>query len=215
MRLLLALLLLIPGAVFAAACPVTVGTLTLKVTQPRTTGVAPFLAFFDATTTTDTATLGGVNSTFNDVYYTWDFGDTGISGQGTWANGANGINQKNKATGPVAAHLYVLPTASTTDTNYTAQVWATDGTNIATCTVPVTVFAPSGTTNGFSAANTFCASTSGTFTSCPGATANNLTTASAATALGHLASGKRVLFRCGETFTGTFNIPNTVTKASI
>jgi len=215
MRLLLALLLLIPGAVFAAACPVTVGTLTLKVTQPRTTGVAPFLAFFDATTTTETATIGGVNSTFNDVYYTWDFGDTGISGQGTWANGANGINQKNKATGPVAAHLYVLPTASTTDTNYTAQVWATDGTNIATCTVPVTVFAPSGTTNGFSAANTFCASTSGTFTSCPGATANNLTTASAATALGHLASGKRVLFRCGETFTGTFNIPNTVTKASI
>jgi hypothetical protein len=97
--------------------------------------------FFDATGTTDTSITGGP-TTFQDVTYTWNFGDTGAYGTGTWAYGSNpGKNSKNTATGGTAAHLYVT---SGTDTAYTATVTATDGTHTASCQVPVTAYDPAG-----------------------------------------------------------------------
>src|SRR5216683_3171105 len=80
------------------ACPQTSGPLTLRVTQPRSTAISPFLAFFDATTTT----------VFQDVTITWSFGDSGASGTGTWAYGARpNTNSRNTASGGIAAHLYI------------------------------------------------------------------------------------------------------------
>ncbi len=189
--------------VTGVACPVTSGPLTLKVSTVRTSGISPFLVFFDATGTTDTS-LTGNTTAFQDVTYTWNFGDTGASGSGTWAYGANaGHNSKNTATGGIAAHLYVT---SGTDTPYTATVTATDGTNTASCQVPVTAYDPAGA-NGFAGTKTTCVSASGTPVpgsgDCP-AGAAVLSTSSFNTALGsaHFGSGKRVLFKCGDTFTG-------------
>jgi hypothetical protein len=171
--------------------------------------------FFDATATTDTS-LTGNTTAFQDVTYTWNFGDTGASGTGTWAYGSNpGHNTKNTATGGIAAHLYLT---SGTDTSYTATVTATDGTNTATCSVPVTAYDPAGT-HGFAGTKTTCASASGTPVpgsgGCP-AGAVALNTSSFNTALGsaYFGSGKQVLFKCGDTFTGD-NVTLTATTASI
>ncbi len=101
------------------------GSLTLKVTAVRDTGISPFLVFFDATGTTDSSIKGNA-TTFQDVTYTWDFGDSGASGTETWAYGAHpGHNSRNTATGGVAAHLYVTPGV---DTAYTMTVTAHNGT---------------------------------------------------------------------------------------
>ena len=54
----------------------------------RDTGISPLLVFFDATGTTDSSITGNTTA-FQDVTYTWNFGDTGASGTDTWAYGSN------------------------------------------------------------------------------------------------------------------------------
>jgi hypothetical protein len=180
----------------------------------RTAGISPFLVFFDATGTTDTS-LTGNTTAFQDVTYTWKFGDTGASGTGTWAYGSNsGHNSRNSATGGIAAHLYITSGA---DTPHTATVTATDGTNTATCSLLVTAYDPAGA-HGFAGAKTTCVSASGTpvpgSEDCP-AGAAVLTTSSFSTALSSaFGSGKQVLFKCGDTFTGG-NVTLTGTTWSI
>jgi hypothetical protein len=185
------------------ACPVTSGPVTLKVSAVRTSGVSPFLMFFDATGTTDTS-IAGNTTAFQDVTYTWNFGDTGASGTDTWAYGSNpGHNSKNTATGGVAAHLYVTPSV---DTAYTATVTATDGINVASCKIGVTAYDPGGK-KGFAGTETTCVAASGTPVpgsgGCPaGAAVLRTSSFTAATASSHIGAGKRVLFHCGDTFTG-------------
>ena len=186
------------------ACPVTSGPLTLRVSAVRNSGVSPFLMFFDATGTTDTSITGNT-TTFQDVTYTWNFGDTGASGTGTWAYGSNpGHNSKNTATGGVAAHLYVTPGV---DTAYTATVTATDGINTARCGIGVTAYDPGGK-KGFTGTETTCVAASGTpvegSSGCPaGAAVLRTSSFTAATGSSHIGAGKRVLLHCGDTFTGS------------
>lgn len=207
-RLLLAGLLLLATEAHAinvnAACPVTVGTLTLTVSTPRAACISPCLVFFDATATTDSS-ITGTTTVFQDVTFTWNFGDTGASGTSTWAYGSRpGINVRNKATGGIASHLYI---AQGRDTKYTATVTATNGTNTAVCGIGATAYNPSGV-NGFPTTATTCASASGTpvagSAGCPSG-ANVLNTSSFATALGatYMGNNKRLLFKCGDSFTGT------------
>src|SRR3984893_9903351 len=193
------------SAAAAAATPVscsgTSGSLTLKASAVRDTGISPFLVFFDATGTTDTSIKGNTTA-FQDVSYTWNFGDTGASGPDTWAYGANrGHNSRNTATGGVAAHLYVTPGV---DSAYVVTVTAHAGSNTASCQLGVTAHDPS-RANGFAGTKTTCVSASGTPSpgsgGCP-AGAAALSTSNFNTALGSLGSGKRVLFKCGDTFTG-------------
>jgi hypothetical protein len=167
----------------------------------------------DATGTTDSALTANTTS-FQDVTYTWNFGDSGPSGTGTWANGSNpGHNSKNAATGGVAAHLYIT---NGIDTNYVATVTATDGTNTASCQLAVTAYDPAGA-NGFAGSATTCVSSSGTPVAgsggCP-AGAAVLNTSDFRTALGSSQSGKQILFRCGDTFSGD-DAPISGTKFSI
>jgi hypothetical protein len=183
------------------SCSGTNGPLTLRATAVRDAGISPLLVFFDATGTTDTA-LSGSNTTFRDVSYTWNFGDTGASGIDTWAYGSNrGHTGRNSAIGGVTAHLYVTPGA---DTAYVVTVTAHTGANTASCQLEVTAHDPAGS-NGFAGTKTTCVSASGTPSpgsgGCP-AGAATLHTSSFNTALGSLGSGKRVLFKCGDTFTG-------------
>ena len=185
-----------------SACRVTSGSLSLSAHAVRASGISPFLVFFDATSTTDSS-IGANTTTFQDVTYTWNFGDTSASGTDTWAYGANrGHNSRNTATGGIAAHLYVTPG---TDMPYTVTVTARDETNTATCRLVVTAYDPSGA-NGFAGRKTTCVSVSGIPTpgsgGCP-AGAAALNTSNFNNALGSKqGSGKRVLFKCGDTFTG-------------
>src|ERR1700678_466904 len=187
----------------ALACTGSNGPLTLNVSAIRTAGVSPFLMFFDATGTTDTS-IAANTTAFQNVSYTWNFGDTGESGTGTWAYGSNpGKNSKNTATGGIAAHLYVTPGA---DTAYTATVTATDGTNTASCQIGVTAYDPAGT-NGFAGAKTTCVAAASTPVAgsgdCPaGAAVLETSSFTTATASSHIGAGKRVLFHCGDTFSG-------------
>jgi hypothetical protein len=188
-----------------------VGTLSLSATTPRSAGVSPLLVFFDATATTDSAIANNMTP-FQDIYYSWSFGDTGSSGTGTWAYGSNpGGNSKNLATGGVAAHLYNVADGAG-DQNYTVTLTATDGSNTAQCTIPVTVYDPSGS-NGFTA--TTCVFSGGSLGSgCPSGS-GSASQSSFVTAIStYGGTGKRVLFKCGDTFTGD-NAIISATKMSI
>jgi hypothetical protein len=155
--------------------------------------------FFDATGTSSSTT----GKPFSHIQYKWDFGDTGASGTGKWAYGSNpGGNSKNTASGAVAAHVYVTNGA---DQVYTVTLTAFDGTNSATCQMGVTAYDPSGA-NGYAGSATTCVSSSGLpaagLGGCP-LGARVLNTSSYVSALGsYLGNGKRVLFKCGDTFTG-------------
>jgi len=205
-----------PTTPAAASCTGSSGPLTLRASIPRTTGISPLMVFFDATGTTDSSVKANATA-FQDVHYSWDFGDSGVSGAGgTWAYGSNpGRNSKNTASGGVAGHLYMT---SGTDQAYTITVTADDGTNKASCKLGVTAYDPAGA-NGFAGTNTTCVSASGTPTpgagGCPSGAAA-LSTSSVATAFSSaLGNGKRVLFKCGDTFTSHNSFVGSVTKFTI
>jgi hypothetical protein len=172
------------------------GGLQLSAQVTRATGISPLLVFFDATATSDSAVARSVTQ---DVTFTWSFGDSGASGTGTWAYGSNpGGNSMNAGSGIVAAHLY---RTAGSDTSYTATVTATDGTNTASCSLGVTAYDPSGP-NGFPGTATTCVYNSSLGSGCPSGAAT-LETTSIQTALSEAyGDGKRILFKCGDTFTG-------------
>ena len=156
----------------------------------RTSGVAPLSVFFDASATTD----AGITRPFHDLEYTWNFGDTDA---GTWAYGTKpGVGSKNAATGPVAAHVF--ETAGT----YDVSVTVFDGTYTATTHTTITVQDPDVI---FAGTNTICVGSG----SIPVAGANGCPAGASvyqqsnfATAVNSYAhTGRRLLFRRGDTFT--------------
>jgi hypothetical protein len=147
--------------------------------------------FFDASGTTATSTA----LPFHDLEYRWAFGDPAgspVSGT-TWNNGSRaGVSSRNSATGPVASHVYEMPGV------YTVALSATDGTNtVSNSCAQIVVQDPE---TVFAGANTICFSGSGNFTGCP-AGATHSTTSNFVTAISFQATGRRLLFRRGETFT--------------
>jgi hypothetical protein len=183
-----------------SACPASSGPLTLNVTTSRSTGISPVTIWFDATATTDTALTNNM-TTFQDVIYTWSFGDYGVSGTGTWAYGSNpGHNSKNSANGGVVAHVYNVVDGSG-DTSYNAVVTATDGTNTVSCGVVVTAYDASGA-NGYPGTKTTCVYSSSLGTGCPSGAATASQSNYATAISSYTGSGKRLLFHCGDTFSG-------------
>jgi hypothetical protein len=96
-------------------------------------------------------------------------------------------------------------------------VTAHDGSNTASCQLGVTAYEPS-RSNGFPNSATTCVASSGTPVAgsggCPSGAAV-LSSSSFVSALSsHMGNGKRVLFNCGNTFSGT-NYTISATKASI
>jgi hypothetical protein len=180
-------------------CSATSGSLSLMASAVRGAGISPFLVFFDATGTTDSSITGNTTA-FQDVSYSWNFGDTGASGTDTWAYGSNaGRNSRNSAIGGVAAHLYVTAGVNTA---YLATVTARSGSNTASCRLGVTAYDPVGT-HGFPGAKTTCASSSGTPVAgsggCP-AGAAVVRTSSAGSVVNSALNGQQILFKCGDTF---------------
>ncbi|MBI5658008.1 MAG: right-handed parallel beta-helix repeat-containing protein [Nitrosomonadales bacterium] len=141
--------------------------------------------------------------------YRWDFGDPlGSPVSGTaWNTGSNpGASSRNSATGPVAAHVYERPGT------YTVTLDVTDGANTVTNScIRITVQDPDLL---FSGANTICVAATqpppGGWDGCP-AGAMQVVQPDFASAVGnrvnpaagHAKTGKRVLFRRGDTFTAS------------
>lgn len=181
------------------SCSSTSGTLALSVSTPRNAGISPYLQFVDATATTDSSV---VNSVAQNVYFVTSYGDSGSSGTGTWAYGSNpGANSMNTATGIVTAHLYRVALGAG-DQSYTVTVAASDGTNTTSCQFTVGAYDQNGS-NGFPGTATTCVYNSSLGSGCPSG-AKTLATSSIATALGssYYGNGKRLLFKCGDTFSG-------------
>jgi hypothetical protein len=220
-QLISVLLLLVCGHALAAVspCPVTSGPLTLNCINPRPggAGISPLLVFFDCTGTTDTSITGNT-TTFQDVIYTWNFGDTQASGLGNWLYGARGgYTGKNLSTDGIAAHLYIVPDGAG-DKAATAIVTAVDPAgNTATCGLNITAFDPSGT-NGFPGTATTCVAASTTPVAgsggCPSGAAVSTMSSFNTAISSSFGNGKRVLFRCGDTFTGD-DVTLTAVKASV
>ena len=87
-----------------------------------TTGAAPLSIYFDATGTTSQATA----RPFDEIQYTWNFGESTGPGVAKWSQGANaGVASRNADRGPIAGHVYETPGT------YTATLTAFDGVNSA------------------------------------------------------------------------------------
>jgi len=175
----------------------------------RFTGVAPLSVFFDASGTTATTTT----HPFHDIEYQWGFGDIDpiskalnlsppsplIGGTSTWNTGSKpGVNSRNAATGPVAAHVYETPGV------YTVALTATDGTNtVKNSCAQIVVQNPD---TVFAGTNTICVSATslpvaGSGGCPPGASTAQQPSFPAAIS-SYAKTGKRVLFKRGDTFTG-------------
>jgi hypothetical protein len=195
-----------PGG--AANCPTTgsTGIITASVAATRYSGVAPLAVFFDTSGTTATTTT----RPFHDLEYRWNFGETVAPGNGTWATGSrSGVSSRNHATGPVASHVFETPGT------YTVTVTITDGANtvINNC-VQIAVLDPDVV---FAGIKTVCLSAVGDFTNCPtGATQVTDGTANfSTTATAHIAAGRRILTRRGETWAAATNVRILVTGPGI
>ena len=177
------------SATFSAA---PTGSIAPSLVPARTSGVAPLAVFFDASATTDT---GVTTRPFHELEYTWDFGDPGA---GTWAYGAQpGVSGKNSATGPVSAHVFETPGT------YTVTLTVFDGTNTATRNTTITVQDP---TTVFAGTNTICVSSNTMPTSgangCPTGAAVAQEVSFPTIISTYAITGRRVLLKRGDTFTG-------------
>jgi hypothetical protein len=156
------------------------GQITPSIVTSRTSGVAPLGVHFDASATTGT----DAPEPFLDLAYCWEFGDPG---SGVW--GTNGLS-RNEAKGPVAAHVFETPGTYEVVLRIRDSEGRVveDGVTI-TVTDPDTVFA---------GADTICFSVAGDFSGAPiGATQVTITDLSDLAP--HVAAGKRLLLRFGET----------------
>ena len=164
--------------------------ITLSLLPARTSGVAPLAVFFDATGTAANSTTRPIH----ELEYRWNFGDP--AGGATWATGAQaGLSSKNLATGPVAAHVFETPGT------YTVSVSAFDGTNVATTTTTITVRDP---VTVFSGNNTVCVAASilpvAGSGGCPSDALTAVQASFPAAISSYATTGKRVLFKRGDTF---------------
>jgi hypothetical protein len=182
---------LIAGCVTTDVSPVgATGIILPVVSAPNYQGVAPLSVFFDATgTTAPTKT----SKPFHELEYRWAFNDA----SGAWGTGTG--TSRASATGPIAAHVFETPGV------YTVSLRVTDGTNtVQNQCARIAVLSPD---TVFAGNNTICFSSSGTFSDapsgfCTAAGVTAITTSDFTTAIAtYAATGKRLLFRRGETFT--------------
>lgn len=161
----------------------------------RTTGVAPLSIHRDCSASTD----DGTSLPFHELLYETSWGDPDSGVWGDQTTGASGVaaTPRNYSVGPIAAHVY--ETAGT----YSIVTKVCDATGCSTDTDSVTVTDPD---TVFSTTNTICFNASGSdWTGCPSG-ATQVTQASFSTAANtYLGTGKRLLFKRGDTFTASTN----------
>jgi PKD repeat protein len=123
----------------------------------------------------------------------WNFGD---DDNAEWASSfhASGspLRKKNRAIGPIAAHVYESPGT------YTVNVTCADGSDTGTDQATIIVDDPDAV---FPGANTVCASPAGNFAGCPPGALTDTRSDFAAIGNEHLRANKRVLLHRGESWT--------------
>ena len=158
-------------------------TVNAALVASRVSGVAPLAVFFDASATTATRS----SKPFHELEFQWNFGETNL---GNWSQGAHAnALSRNVDSGPVASHVF--ETAGT----YTVTLNATDGSNVGSKTVQITVTDP----NVVFATNTACVSVAGVFAGCPVGAAK-ITASDYAAVINGNASVRRFLFNRGESW---------------
>lgn len=169
-------------------------TITPSIVEARSSGVAPLSVFFDASGTT---AVSLTSKPFHELVYVWSFGDT--AGGATWTYGARAGLSKNQAFGPVASHVF--ETAGSYTVTLTVFHYDSGGTmSSASTTKSITV---TDADTYFSGTNTIVFATDGVFTGKPTG-AQEVTTSDYATAINtYRGTGKRLLFKKGQTFTAT------------
>ncbi len=152
----------------------------------RTTGVAPLAVFFDS----GFKTLSGT-APFHNYEYSWDFGDITSD---FWSREENtsSTNSKNKANGPVSAHVFE------TAGSYTVTLTVKNGlTVLSTNEISIQVQDPDVIYSGI---NTICMTSVGDFSGCPSGAlqdpSSDITEIS-----NYLGTGKRVLLDRGSSWT--------------
>lgn len=204
MRYLLLIIVALLGTINSEAAPLRISTspINVVITPSKYSGVAPLGIVFSTVGSTSTAT----NKPFQNIQTSWNFGDTNTTptgtcgtapaaGEGFWRCGAQpGVLSKNTAQGPVAAHVFETPgTYVVTATMY-------DGTNTATQSQTITVTDP---TTVYSGTNTICFFNTTLGSGCPAGATSASPTSDFTAALTSCTTGKRCLFKRGDTFTAT------------
>lgn len=161
-------------------------SISLSCTPSRTSGTGPLFVQFDATASTSTATT----MPFREILYVWNYGD---GTAGTWSTGPQSGQSKNVGYGPIGAHCYETPGT------YSPTLFGFDGTSWNTISAgTITVSDPDVT---FSGTNTICFENvftgTGGPTGCTYVTTSNFSTAIS----GNIGTGKRLLFKRGDTYT--------------
>ncbi|MBN8474315.1 hypothetical protein [Sulfuritalea sp.] len=186
-RARLACLAAIAGATAVAAVAAPLDMASIVVSKADS-GVAPLAVFFDATGIKSPAT----ERSFMEMDCSWNFGD---DDKAAWRHGTGVNHRKNRAFGPVAAHVYETPGS------YTPSVTCSEGGKGG----PVTMLAPIVVEDpdaAYAGASTRCLSREARFDGCP-AGAERVTDAAgdfAATIARDLRQGRRLLFNRGETW---------------
>jgi hypothetical protein len=161
--------------------------IVLNVTPSRTSGVAPLAVAFDASGSTGLAQSDVLGASFS-----WQFGDAGA---GLWSTTGT---PKNQASGFLAAHVFETPGVY----QVIAQVTDSAG-QTAMQSVSITVADP----DQVYAGNTRCVSRTGNFVGAPAGCAQ-ISSSSLSTQINwvNAASGRRLLFRRGEVWSGNFEL---------
>lgn len=166
------------------------GSMVADIQANRTLGVAPLAVHLigHGSSNSDLSTSIHDLHSFHEFHYTWDFGDPNAGNYST-----NGL-PKNKATGPIAGHVYETPGVYTVTMTVTDPFGQQD-----TETIEITVEDPDVV---FAGANTVCISNTNDFSGAPvGATLVNVTNSELiATVDAHMGAGKRILLNRGETW---------------
>jgi hypothetical protein len=161
--------------------PAEADELSVSITASRTTGVAPLSVFFDTVGTVSAAT----DLPFHELGFCWSFGDPESGYFST-----NGLS-RNQAKGPVASHVFERPGT------YDVVVTARDAEGrTAAVGLEIVVLDPD---DVFVGNDTICFANGDDFTGCPDG-ADHVTTSQLIDIESHVATGRRLLLRRGDTF---------------
>lgn len=122
--------------------------MSLSISASRSTGIGPLAVWFVAT-----ASDPNVTYPYHQLYYWWDFGD---SGSGNFSYGSTSVKSRNFASGPVACHVF-SPTEGGGDQTYTVTLYVFDGYATKSTTTTITAYDPGGA-NGYAGTKTICIS---------------------------------------------------------
>lgn len=174
--------------------------ITINVTRPITTGVAPLgVLFIGAKGESDLTTSVNTAKHFHELDFEWDFNDPG-SGSFSYGNQSSStVTSRDTGLGPVAAHVYETPAS------YSPQVTVRDFAGEVK-TETLTTIVVTDPDDVYSGTNTICISTTGNFDVAPAGCLEVQTSDWDEIEIHLETANRRVLFRAGESWTSNGHV---------